>query len=61
MRRGGTSTTGLCATPGYPELQGGQDAGRHGEVPSGSLLRIRINQGLSTQHAQPGAILMVRC
>ena len=41
---------------GYPPVPGGQVAGRPVVVPSGSMLRIRINQGLSTHHAQPGSI-----
>jgi len=41
---------------GYPAVPGGQEAGRPVVVPSGSMLRIRINQGLSTHHAQPGSV-----
>ena len=37
---------------GYP---GGQQAGVDVTVPAGSVLRIRINRGLDSQHIQPGA------
>ncbi|HEY0265079.1 MAG TPA: BON domain-containing protein [Granulicella sp.] len=35
---------------------GAQEAGQPVTVPPGSLLRIRINQGLDTKHTQPGNI-----
>ncbi|WP_213803257.1 BON domain-containing protein [Granulicella sp. dw_53] len=42
----------------YPqgEPYGAQKAGVSVVVPSGSMVRIRINQGLDSQHAQPGNI-----
>jgi len=45
----------------YPQggQQGGQQAGRQVVVPPGSLIRVRINQGLNTQDAQPGAVFDV--
>lgn len=39
-----------------PYPQGGQQAGRQVVVPPGSLIRVRINQGLNTRDAQPGAV-----
>lgn len=44
--------------PAYSQpyaVQGGQEAGRMVTIPGGALIRIRINQGLSTNRAQPGA------
>jgi hypothetical protein len=38
-----------------PEPYGAQQAGQAVTVPPGTMLRIRINQGLSSGHAQPGA------
>jgi hypothetical protein len=38
-----------------PEPYGAQQAGQAVTVPSGTMLRIRINQGLSSKSAQPGA------
>ncbi|HLI76777.1 MAG TPA: BON domain-containing protein [Acidobacteriaceae bacterium] len=40
--------------PGYGP-QGGQQAGVSVVVPSGALLRVRINRGLDSNHIQPGA------
>ncbi|MEO7029654.1 MAG: BON domain-containing protein [Acidobacteriaceae bacterium] len=37
-------------------VPGGQEGGRSVTIPNGALLRIRINQGLSTHHTQPGSI-----
>jgi hypothetical protein len=42
--------------PGYPPVQGGQIAGKQVTVPNGALVQIRINQGITTHHTQPGAI-----
>lgn len=39
----------------YPPQQGGQPAGLEVTVPAGSMLRIRINRGLDSNHIQPGA------
>jgi hypothetical protein len=39
-----------------PEPYGAQQAGQVVTVPPGTMLRIRINQGLSSGHAQPGAL-----
>ncbi len=39
----------------YP-VQGGQEAGRQVTIASGALVRIRINQGLSGNHSQPGSL-----
>ena len=39
-----------------PEVPGGQRAGLDVTVPAGSMLRIRINRGLDSQHIQPGAV-----
>lgn len=46
--------------PGAPPpdgrgVPGGQQAGLDVTVPAGSVLRIRINRGLDSQHIQPGA------
>jgi hypothetical protein len=46
--------------PGGPRpdgrpVPGGQQAGLEVTVPAGSVLRIRINRGLDSQHIQPGA------
>lgn len=44
---------------GYPQQaypQGGQVGGKPVVVPSGAMIQIRINQGLSSHHAQPGTI-----
>ena len=38
-----------------PEPYGAQQAGQAVTVPPGAMLRIRINQGLSSKSAQPGA------
>jgi hypothetical protein len=38
-----------------PEPYGAQQAGQAVTVPPGAMLRIRINQGLSSKNAQPGA------
>lgn len=35
-------------------VPGGQQAGLEVSVPAGSVLRIRINRGLDSQHTQPG-------
>ncbi len=40
---------------GYP-VEGGQVAGRQVLVPAGALIRIRVNQGISTHRAQPGTV-----
>jgi hypothetical protein len=40
----------------YPPVPGGQVAGKQVIVPSGAMLRIRINEGLNTKHTQPGSI-----
>jgi hypothetical protein len=37
-------------------IPGGQRAGDQVTVPSGALLRIRINEGLNTKHTQPGSV-----
>src|SRR5882757_3408546 len=37
-----------------PPPYGAQQAGQHVVVPSGSLVRIRINEGLDSKHTQPG-------
>ena len=37
-----------------PPPYGAQQAGQHVVVPSGSLIRIRINEGLDSKHTQPG-------
>jgi hypothetical protein len=46
--------------PGYPYSGGPrgyqQEPGRQVVVPSGALVRVRINQGLSTHNTQPGAV-----
>jgi hypothetical protein len=47
--------------PGYnpnpgPPPYGAQPAGEAVVVPNGTMLRIRINQGLNSNHAQPGNI-----
>ena len=45
--------------PGYnqgPPPYGAQPAGEAVVIPSGSMLRIRINQGLDSKHSQPGTI-----
>jgi hypothetical protein len=38
-----------------PNVPGGQKAGLAVTVPAGSMLRIRINRGLDSNHIQPGA------
>lgn len=45
------------AAPPYRQQQsyGGQQGGETVVVPSGSLLRVRINQGLASNRTQPGA------
>jgi BON domain len=45
--------------PGYnqaPPPYGAQPAGEAVVVPNGTMLRIRINQGLDSSHAQPGNV-----
>ncbi len=37
-----------------PEPYGAQQAGQAVVIPNGSMLRIRINQGLDSKHSQPG-------
>jgi hypothetical protein len=37
-----------------PEPYGAQQAGQPVTIPNGSMLRIRINQGLDSKHSQPG-------
>lgn len=50
------------APAGYAPQQGGQApygaqvAGRPVTIPSGSLIRMRINEGLSSKQAQPGTV-----
>jgi hypothetical protein len=46
----------MYANQGYPPVPGGQEAGKQVTVPTGSMVRIRINQGLTTKHTQPGSI-----
>jgi hypothetical protein len=41
---------------GYPPIPGGQVAGQRVTIPAGALVRIRINQGLSSKHTQPGSV-----
>jgi hypothetical protein len=40
----------------YGQPQDGQVAGRPVTIPEGAVVRIRINQGLSTHHTQPGTV-----
>lgn len=40
--------------PYAQQVPGGQEAGRQVTIASGALVRVRINQGLSTTNAQPG-------
>jgi BON domain len=40
----------------YPPVPGGQIAGKQVTVPTGAMMRIRINEGLNTKHTQPGSI-----
>jgi hypothetical protein len=39
-----------------PPAYGGQVAGEQVTIPNGAMLRIRINQGLSTKHTAPGSL-----
>ena len=41
--------------PNNAPIPGGQQAGMDVVVPAGSMLRIRINRGLDSNHIQPGA------
>jgi hypothetical protein len=41
--------------PNNAPIPGGQQAGLDVTVPAGSMLRIRINRGLDSNHIQPGA------
>jgi hypothetical protein len=41
--------------PGPPP-PGAQEAGKAVTVPNGALLRVRLNEGLSSKHVQPGAV-----
>ena len=41
--------------PNNAPVPGGQQAGMDVTVPAGSMLRIRINRGLDSNHIQPGA------
>jgi len=43
------------APQGNGPVPGGQQAGLDVTVPAGSMLRIRINRGLDSNHSQPGA------
>jgi hypothetical protein len=43
------------APEGNGPVPGGQQAGLDVTVPAGSMLRIRINRGLDSNHIQPGA------
>ncbi|MGI4831240.1 MAG: BON domain-containing protein [Janthinobacterium lividum] len=45
---------GYSQQGGYAGPQGGQQAGVEVVVPSGSLLRVRINRGVDSNHIQPG-------
>ncbi len=42
------------AAPSNAPVPGGQQAGLDVTVPAGSMLRIRINRGLDSNHIQPG-------
>ncbi len=39
-----------------PPVYGGQVGGEQVTIPNGAMLRIRIDQGLSTQHTAPGSV-----
>jgi hypothetical protein len=41
---------------GPPPAYGGQVGGEQVTIPNGAMLRIRINQGLSTKHTAPGSL-----
>lgn len=41
--------------PNNASIPGGQQAGMDVTIPAGSMLRIRINRGLDSNHIQPGA------
>jgi hypothetical protein len=52
----GAPPQGYAQQPGYTPrpVYGGQEAGESVTIPSGALVRIRINQTLDSAHAKPG-------
>ena len=46
----------MYANGAPPPVYGGQVGGEQVTIPNGAMLRIRINQGLSTHHTAPGSI-----
>ena len=46
----------MYSNQAYQPIPGGQEAGKPVTVPSGAMMRIRINEGLNTKHTQPGSV-----